>query len=382
MKILLIRFSSIGDVILTTPLLRALRTAYPDAVVHFATRRAFAPLLEGNPNVDRILVLPDREEGGLRALARTIRAERYDHILDCGTLRAPAPHPGARPALAGYRKHAPSLGVDATETGWFRAVVPVAERYLTRRRLRRAARRRAAGGVPSAAARKRHPRRCGRRDRRGVRRHRAGAQHATKRWPEASWAELARRLIGAGLRVVVVGGPEDAEASDWIAASSGATSVAGALDLPGSAAVLQGARALASGDTGVMHLATAVGTPVVALFDPTVRSSFFPTAAVRRCWAELYRPCSTHGGPAPVGSSCMHEGRGTRWRRRSWRLQGAGRHELMTASHDPARLRPAAPPHPGAPLEWPGSARVGRDQPPPSAASRCSCFPVSTGATG
>ena len=319
MKILLIRFSSIGDVILTTPLLRALRAAHPDAVVHFATRRAFAPLLEGNPNVDRILTLPENDEGGLRALARAIRAERYDHILDLhGTLRARQLRilvPGAR--WSGYRKHTlRRWALTRLKQNWFRSVVPVAERYFDAA---------AALGVrpdggppevfPSAAAREAASaalRAAGIAEGDAYVAIAPGAQHPTKRWPEASWAELARRLIGAGLRVVVVGGREDAEAGDWIAASSGAASVAGALDLPGSAAVLQGARALASGDTGVMHLATAVGTPVVALFGPTVREfGFFPYSSRATVLERALpcRPCSTHGGPAcPLGHhACMRE---------------------------------------------------------------------------
>src|SRR5690606_35857484 len=133
MKILLIRFSSIGDVILTTPLLRALRASYPDAVVHFATRRACAPLLEGNANVDRILTLPEDDEGGLRALARTIRAERYDHILDLhGTLRARLLRllvPG--PRWRGYRKHTlRRWALTRLKQNWFGSVVPVPERYF------------------------------------------------------------------------------------------------------------------------------------------------------------------------------------------------------------------------------------------------------------
>ncbi|HEX6939049.1 MAG TPA: lipopolysaccharide heptosyltransferase II [Longimicrobiales bacterium] len=317
MKFLLIRFSSIGDVILTTPLIRALRAAFPGATLHFATRRAFAPLLESNPCVDRVFTLPDDADGGLRALARTLRAERYDRVLDLhGTLRArllrvlvPAPR------WRGYRKYTlRRWALTRWKRNWFDEVIPVAERYFDAAdglgvrpdggppevfptpaaEAAAAAALRAAGiaaGAPYVALA-------------------PGAQHATKRWPEASWVELARRLAAAGLRVVVVGGPEDAEAGRRIAAAAGAANVAGALDLLGSAAVLAGARALASGDTGVMHLATAVGAPVVALFGPTVREfGFYPYRAPATVLERPLpcRPCSTHGGPAcPLGHhACM-----------------------------------------------------------------------------
>ena len=77
------------------------------------------------------------------------------------------------------------------------------------------------------------------------------------------------------------------------------------MDLPGSAALLKHARALIAGDTGAMHLATAVGTPVLALFGPTVEAfGFFPYhAKATVLQRELgCRPCSAQGGPCcPLG---------------------------------------------------------------------------------
>jgi heptosyltransferase-2 len=72
-------------------------------------------------------------------------------------------------------------------------------------------------------------------------------------------------------------------------------------DLPGTAALLKRARALVSGDTGVMHLSTAVGVPVVALYGPTVEHfGFFPYHAKAAILQREIgcRPCSAHGGPA------------------------------------------------------------------------------------
>src|ERR671939_277511 len=81
---------------------------------------------------------------------------------------------------------------------------------------------------------------------------------------------------------------------------------------PGAGALLRRARALVSGDTGVMHMATGVGTPVVALFGPTVRAfGFFPYGS-RAQVLELdlaCRPCSSKGGPrCPLGHHrCLGE---------------------------------------------------------------------------
>jgi ADP-heptose:LPS heptosyltransferase len=130
-----------------------------------------------------------------------------------------------------------------------------------------------------------------------------GAAHATKRWPVANWVALTERLRDAGLRPVVVGGPDDRGAAHQLAAS--ADIAAGAFTLQETGALLAHARVVVSGDTGVMHMATAVGTPVVALFGPTVEAfGFFPYRAAAavlqrdlRC-----RPCSTQGSArCPLG---------------------------------------------------------------------------------
>jgi ADP-heptose:LPS heptosyltransferase len=86
-RILALRFSSIGDVVLTTPLLRALRARHPQAAITFVTKRAMAPLVANHPAVNEVLAL---EPGGsLFTLAAQLRQRRFTHLLDLhGTLRA------------------------------------------------------------------------------------------------------------------------------------------------------------------------------------------------------------------------------------------------------------------------------------------------------
>ncbi|MCW5909957.1 MAG: glycosyltransferase family 9 protein [Cyclobacteriaceae bacterium] len=78
MKVLVIRFSSIGDIVLTTPVVRALKTQLNDAEVHFATKDKFAVLLESNPYVDKVQILGK----SLKELIRQLKAERYDCVID------------------------------------------------------------------------------------------------------------------------------------------------------------------------------------------------------------------------------------------------------------------------------------------------------------
>ena len=141
-----------------------------------------------------------------------------------------------------------------------------------------------------------------------------GATHATKRWPERHWLALMGRLT-ARADVVILGGPEDAALAGRLAEAGGAraASAAGRFDLQGTAALIKRSRSVAGGDTGLMHMATAVGTPVVALYGPTVEAfGFFPYRAratvLERTDLDC-RPCSAMGGPrCPLGHHrCMEE---------------------------------------------------------------------------
>lgn len=77
-KFLIIRFSSIGDIVLTTPVIRCLKEQIPDAEVHFLIKKAFYPVIRANPHIDKIQIL----ENSLYSLTRELRKERYDYIID------------------------------------------------------------------------------------------------------------------------------------------------------------------------------------------------------------------------------------------------------------------------------------------------------------
>ena len=130
-----------------------------------------------------------------------------------------------------------------------------------------------------------------------------GAAHATKRWPVAHWLALADRLRGAGYAPIVVGGPDDRGGAQQLAGH--AESAAGECSLQETGALLARAAVLVTNDTGVMHMATGVGTPVVALFGPTVEQfGFFPYHARARVLQRDLdcRPCSAMGtATCPLG---------------------------------------------------------------------------------
>lgn len=310
-RILLVRFSSIGDILLTTPLIRALRARHPGARIDALTKAVFAPLLADNPHLDAVLTPAPGETPA--ALAARLRSAHYTHRLDLhGSLRSRLLRLLLPGGWQGYAKHrvARALLVQTRRNHYPAGTPPVPERYFQAARgldvapdgrppefalapgaLAEADAYLAASGLDPA---------------RGLVALAPGAAHATKRWPLEHWKALAASLRARGKPVVVVGGPaDDAAAREVASGAPGAAVAAGRFGLQGTGALLSRSTALVSGDTGVMHMATAVGTPVVALFGPTVEAfGFFPYRARARVLERDLpcRPCSRMGGPAcPLG---------------------------------------------------------------------------------
>ena len=306
--VLLVRFSSIGDILLTTPLVRALARRHPEARLVYVTKRAMAPLVADNPHIADVVALEPDEP--IRHLARRLRGLTPTHGLDLhGSIRSVGLRLLVRCHWSGYRKRklARALLI-GTKVDTYRRRTPVAERYFD------AARRLDAkpdGGPPEFCLGQ------GARDRaaqwlaeRGLADARVaalapGAAHATKRWPVAHWSALAERLRAAGFRPVVVGGPDDRGLAQQLAAAGAAESAAGECSLQETGSLLARARVVVSGDTGVMHMATGVGTPVVALFGPTVAQfGFLPYRAASVVLERPLdcRPCSATGtARCPLG---------------------------------------------------------------------------------
>jgi heptosyltransferase II len=311
-RCLVIQTAFLGDVVLTTPLLSAL--AQRHGPVDVVTTPAAAGLLEHHPDVSEVLRYDKhgaaRGWRGLRRLGSELRARRYRSVyLPHRSLRSAvlALWSGA-PERIGYSDSAAALtytrriarpgtgheverllalaqpftgAAPPVSLGLTAADYAAAEAWLTARGV-------SPGFIAMAP----------------------GSVWGTKRWPY--YGELVSRLEG---QIVIVGGKEDAElARSIVQASSGkAVSAAGALSLRESAALLRRARLLVTNDSAPLHLATAVGTPVLALFGPTVTEfGFGPRRPgdVTLGHAELAcRPCSRHGPPVcPLGHHrCMRD---------------------------------------------------------------------------
>jgi heptosyltransferase-2 len=318
LNVLAVRFSSIGDVLLTTPLLRAIRRRHPTSRITVLTKPACVPLLSHNPHVSQVLALsPERTLAGV---AGELRKAEYTHLLDLHDsvrtrlLRALVPG-----RWTSYPKHRIARAVLIhSKRNIYRDTRPVAERYFAAARQLDV---KPDGHPPDLFLAAESVREVSEwLATTGLGRSRPlialapGAAHATKRWPLEHWRTLFDRLVDGGSDVVIVGGSDDASlgASLVNGARAHARNAAGRFGLQSTGALLQRAATLVSGDTGVMHMATAVGTPVVALFGPTVRHfGFFPYTPRARV-VELglpCRPCSSKGGPrCPLGHHrCMRD---------------------------------------------------------------------------
>ena len=315
-NILAVRFSSIGDILLITPLLRAIRNSYPGCRVTLLTKREFVPLLSHNPHVYRVLGLaPGRP---LFSLATELRGDGYTHLLDLhDNLRSRALRLLVPGRWRSYPKHrlARALLI-RSKRNHYRDRRPVAERYFSAARdlavkpdglppeffLGHEAGEQATAWLTAV----------GLQHESNIVAVAPGAAHATKRWPLEHWQLLVDRSVNSDFAVVVVGGPGDAAMGNALAASGRGrvANSAGLFGLQTTGALLQRSRALVSGDTGVMHMATGVGTPVLALFGPTVEAFGFFPYSMKAEVLELplpCRPCTAQGGPrCPLGHHrCM-----------------------------------------------------------------------------
>jgi ADP-heptose:LPS heptosyltransferase len=266
MKILVIRFSSIGDIVLTSPVLRCLKQQVPGAEVHVLTKETFRSLVEHSPNVDKVHVVGD----SLSAVVRQLKKERFDLIVDLHhNLRTWR----VKRALGVPAKSFPKLNYEKWLLVNFRKnalpATHIVDRYLSTvahlgvknddkgLELFIPAEKEVPMGTLPEAHRAGYTALC------------IGGAHFSKRLPAHKLIELAQRLEGP---VVVIGGPEDKVVARSISDAVGGRvlDATGKYDLLGSASLIRQARSVVAHDSGAMHVACAFHRPVVSVWGNTV----------------------------------------------------------------------------------------------------------------
>lgn len=296
-RFLIVRFSSMGDVLLTTPVVRCLRQAHPEAEIHYLTKPAFATLLHGNPYIDRIITLGPSLAGTIGHL----RATGYTGIIDL--------HHNLRTAMVkASMPWVPSYSFNKLNIAKWLVVnlrmdrlprVHIVQRYLAAA---------APFGVvddglgcdlflcDDDAVPLPWP------DGRPYVAMVIGGQQATKRMPTAKLIEVCRLCP---LPVALVGGKEDAPVSGAIRAAVGEKvwDTCGQMTIRQSAHIIGKAAHVVAHDTGMMHVAAALKRPITSVWGNTVPAfgmyPYLPDGAVQSRIMEVQglgcRPCSKLG---------------------------------------------------------------------------------------
>jgi len=281
-RIGLIKPSALGDIVQTLPILGALRTRFPAATLSWVVKREWAGLLEDHPDLDEVIAFGTRD--GWRSWGRLLwelRRRRFDVVFDLqGLLRS-----GLLTAATGAPLR---VGLETAREGSHLAcncVLPATGRDVpAHARYWRVAEAVGAGpldghaALPISDADRQWARQqldpCGPGLKLALH---LGAAWPTKRWPVPKFAEVASRAAERlGAAAVLVGGPGDrAAAGEFVSLLSSrgfgqrVLNVVGQSTLKQLAALLSQVDVLMSNDSGPMHLAAAVGTPVVGIFTCT-----------------------------------------------------------------------------------------------------------------
>jgi heptosyltransferase-3 len=274
--VLVVRLRSIGDTVLATPSLFALKRFLPHAQIDILVEGWVAPLLDNHPHVENVVVL---ERGGVVArtkVARQIRAARYDVVynLHGGTTATFLTRATGAPHRVGFRTYqyaklhtelVPSplslWGQQKTHSveqqlallGW--TGVPVSDRPRTQ-----------LGVSPEAAESvKRQLAAAGLVDRKIALIHPAAA-FATKRWATDNFARVAEFLAARGFAPVAIAAPAERPIIDDLLREASVNVVALDLSLPEVTALASRSQVFVGNDSGIAHIAAAVGTPSVVIF--------------------------------------------------------------------------------------------------------------------
>ncbi len=265
-KYLIIRFSSIGDIVLTSPVVRCIKKQIPGAQVHYITKKAFASVIQSNPHVDKVYTI----EKDVSEVIDELKKEKYDFVIDLHhNLRSAQVKQGLRKPSASF----PKLNVEKWLKVNFKIDnlpdVHIVDRYFV-------------------AAKKLSVKNDGEgldyfipaKDEVNISTLPAshqngyigfiiGARHFTKRLPEHKIIEICKRIDSP---VVLLGGPDDAEIAKHIEEAVGGNiyNACGKYNLNQSASLVKQGKKIITHDTGLMHIAAAFKKDIISVWGNTI----------------------------------------------------------------------------------------------------------------
>lgn len=264
-KVLILRFSSIGDIVLTTPIVRCVKKQL-NCELHFLTKRRFQSILEENPNIDRLITFND----SIKEVADELKKEKYDFVVDLhNNFRTRV----LRSKLGVKSKAFPKLNIEKWLYVNFKfdtmPELHVVDRYFK--------------AVDALGVKNDNlgiDYYCSETDKldlnsfsdldlsAGFVVYTLGAQFKTKCLPIEKITELLPKI---NLPVILLGGPEDQEIGDKLNAKfpTNTLNLAGKLNLNQSAYVLSQSKVVIAHDTGLMHIASAFNKPIAVIWGNT-----------------------------------------------------------------------------------------------------------------
>jgi ADP-heptose:LPS heptosyltransferase len=308
LKILIIRFSSIGDIVLTTLVFRFIKKQRPDIEVHYLTKKAFQSVLCSNPYIDRLHLLGE----SLNETMTALKQEKFDYIIDL--------HNNLRTRLIKIRLGVKAKSFNKLNIKKFLLVnfkinrlpsLHIVDRYLDTVSFLNV--KNDCKGLEyyfskeysiEALLPETHHRYIG---------IVIGAQHATKRLPTSKLVEVCKRIKDP---IVLLGGREDTERGNEIARAGGqhVFNACGKFSLDESAFLVKCANRIIAHDTGLMHIAAAFDKPITSVWGNTVPEfGMYPYRLSNHKLVEIKglhcRPCSKIGyKKCPLGHfRCMND---------------------------------------------------------------------------
>lgn len=319
-KFLLIRFSSIGDIVLTTPVIRCLKKQVPEAEVHFLTKDSFRSVVEHSPYIDKLHVLAHSWE----LMIHELNEENYDYIIDLHhnvkTLRVKKAL--GKKSFSFYKLNIEKYIYTSIKLNIL-PKVHIVDRYLAT--LKSFGVKNDGAGLDYFISSKDETKKQD-----IPASHHAGyiacvigAAHGTKRWPVHKWKEFAKEMDHP---MILLGGKDDAANGNEIASvdSIKVYNACGKFSINESADLVKKAKVVITHDTGLMHIAAAFKKPIISLWGNTVPSfgmyPYYPVGGsnpygvvtavgviqVNKLWC---RPCSKIGyDKCPLGHfKCMEK---------------------------------------------------------------------------
>ena len=311
-RVVLVQLHFLGDTLLTTPALRALRRRFPEARIEALVKRRCLAVLERNPNVDLLTPYdpPSIWERPLywRRLARRWDAERVDLCVDfTGDGRSARMLRAMRPRRA--------VGIlRAADDPLVQAGVPrsCGMRHVARHFLDLAA----LAGAPGEEPMEFHPSEGARREAAAFRARthgpliaiHAGGNEPKRRWPLERFAAAAQALTAsAGARVWAAGSRAERPLGERLARDASALDLTGRTTIDQMAALFEASDLVIANDSGPLHLAAAVGTPTLALFGPSHPATCAPIGAGHAFLHGRAEGCPCAGKHCARGAeSCLH----------------------------------------------------------------------------